>query len=234
MNTDDILISTRHLRRVYREGARVHTVLSDLDLDIRAGECVALLGRSGSGKSTLLNLLGGIDRPDEGSIVFDGQPLHALPERDLTLFRRVQVGFVYQFFNLIPTLTVAENVRLPLELNGVKAHEIGPRVMQELARVSLDARHRAFPDQLSGGEQQRVAIARALVHRPRLVLADEPTGNLDAESGQQILNILTDLSRQQGRALIIVTHSLAVAETADRILTLSDGRLTKAGTRIAW
>jgi len=234
MNNDDNLISTRQLRRVYREGARVHAVLSDVDLDIRAGECVALLGRSGSGKSTLLNLLGGIDRPDHGTIVFDGKPLHALPERDLTLFRRAHVGFVYQFFNLIPTLTVAENVRLPLELNGVKADAIGPRVMQELERVSLGDRHQAFPDQLSGGEQQRVAIARALIHRPRLVLADEPTGNLDAETGKQILDVLTDLSRQQGRALIIVTHSLAVAETANRILTLSDGRLTTAGTRIAW
>jgi len=234
MNNDDNLISTRQLRRVYREGARVHEVLSDVNLDIRAGECVALLGRSGSGKSTLLNLLGGIDRPDHGTIVFDGKPLHALPERDLTLFRRAHVGFVYQFFNLIPTLTVAENVRLPLELNGVKADAIGPRVMQELERVSLGDRHQAFPDQLSGGEQQRVAIARALIHRPRLVLADEPTGNLDAETGKQILDVLTDLSRQQGRALIIVTHSLAVAETANRILTLSDGRLTTAGTRIAW
>ncbi len=234
MNNDDNVISTRQLRRVYREGARVHAVLSDVNLDIRAGECVALLGRSGSGKSTLLNLLGGIDRPDHGTIVFGGKPLHALPERDLTLFRRAHVGFVYQFFNLIPTLTVAENVRLPLELNGVKADAIGPRVMQELERVGLGDRHRAFPDQLSGGEQQRVAIARALIHRPRLVLADEPTGNLDAETGQQILDVLTDPSRQQGRALIIVTHSLAVAETANRILTLSDGRLTTAGTRIAW
>ncbi len=234
MKNEDNLVSTRHLRRVYREGARVHRVLDDVNLDIRGGECVALLGRSGSGKSTLLNLLGGIDRPDDGTIFFDGSPLHCLPERDLTLFRRAHLGFVYQFFNLIPTLTVVENVRLPLELNGVRAHEIGLRVARELDRVGLGDRHPAFPDQLSGGEQQRVAIARALIHRPRLVLADEPTGNLDAETGQQILEMLADLSRQEGRALVIVTHSLAVAETADRILTLVDGRLTKAGTRIAW
>ncbi len=234
MNDDDHLMSTRHLRRVYREGDRVHRVLDDVNLDIRGGECLALLGRSGSGKSTLLNLLGGIDRPDEGTIVFQGRPLHSLPERELTLFRRAYLGFIYQFFNLIPTLTVAENVRLPLELNGIGTHEIGPRVARELDRVGLGDRHQAFPDQLSGGEQQRVAIARALIHRPRLVLADEPTGNLDAETGQQVLEMLTDLSRQEGRALVIVTHSLAVAETADRILTLSDGRITTAGTQIAW
>ncbi len=234
MNSEHNLVSTHHLRRVYREGARVHRVLDDVNLDIRGGECIALLGRSGSGKSTLLNLLGGIDRPDDGTVVFDGKPLHCLPERELTLFRREHLGFVYQFFNLIPTLTVAENVRLPLELNGVRANEIAPRVGRELDRVGLGDRHPAFPDQLSGGEQQRVAIARALIHRPRLVLADEPTGNLDAETGQQILGMLTDLSRPEGRALVIVTHSLAVAETADRILTLTDGRLTKAGTRIAW
>ncbi|MCU0971884.1 MAG: ABC transporter ATP-binding protein [Gammaproteobacteria bacterium] len=181
--SDHPLLEARQLARSYREGGAVRTVLHGADLRLDAGECVALLGRSGCGKSTLLNLLGGIDRPDAGTVTVDGIAMGDLEEPERTLFRRRHLGFVYQSFNLIPTLTTGENVGLPLELNGVPAAEAAPRIAAILEAVGLGDRAGAFPDQLSGGEQQRVAVARALVHRPRLVLADEPTGNLDAETG---------------------------------------------------
>ena len=209
-------------------------VLRDVALRIDAGECVALLGRSGCGKSTLLNLLGAIDRPDAGSVTVDGVALGSLTERERTLFRRRHLGFVYQAFNLIPTLTAVENVALPLELNGVTAGEALRQARDLLDTIGIGARADAFPDELSGGEQQRVAVARALVHRPRLVLADEPTGNLDAETGPQVLDLLRGLAAGSGGAQLIVTHSLAVARTADRILTLEDGLVREAGDRLAW
>jgi len=166
--------------------------------------------------------------------LIDGVVMGDLGEPARTLFRRRNLGFVYQSFNLIPTLTAGENVGLPLELNGVPAPEASRRVAEILAAVGLAARADAFPDQLSGGEQQRVAVARALVHRPRLVLADEPTGNLDAETGATVLALLRELQRRERQALLMVTHSLAVARVADRILTLADGVITDAGEGLAW
>jgi putative ABC transport system ATP-binding protein len=195
---------------------------------------VALLGRSGSGKSTLLNLLGGIDRPDRGRVVLRGEPISDYDERRRTLFRRRHVGYIYQAFNLIPTLTAQENVALPLELNGADPAAAAAGAAALLQQVGLGERSHAFPDQLSGGEQQRVAIARALVHRPALVLADEPTGNLDARSGRQVLDLLEQLFSEHGHGLLIVTHSLAVAERADRVLTLSEGRLSTSLEQLAW
>jgi putative ABC transport system ATP-binding protein len=228
------LLEARDLALAYREGGRVRPVLREVTLRIDAGECVALLGRSGCGKSTLLNLLGAIDRPDAGAVAIDGVILGTLTERERTLFRRRHLGFVYQAFNLVPTLTAVENVALPLELNGVPTPRACEQAAVLLDTIGVGDRRDAFPEELSGGEQQRVAVARALVHRPRLVLADEPTGNLDAETGPQVLGLLRELAQGTGGAQLIVTHSLAVARTADRILTLEDGVVREAGDRLAW
>ncbi len=190
---------------------------------------MAILGRSGSGKSTLLNLISGIDRPDRGSIEVDGREITQLAEPARTLFRREHIGFVYQFFNLIPTLDVEENVRLVLELNGVRGPEARRRSAAMLEQVGLADRSRSAVDKLSGGEQQRVAIARALVHEPSLLLADEPTGNLDDETARQVMPVLLSLARSRGAALLIVTHDTGLARSADRLLELRDGRLQASG-----
>lgn len=226
------LLQARGLCRGFREGERTRSVLQHADLDVARGEIVALLGRSGSGKSTLLNLLSGIDDPDAGTIVIDGVRLDGLAERQRTSFRRHRIGFIYQFFNLIPTLTVAENVCLPLELAGREHAEA--TAGQWLAQVGLAERAEAYPDRLSGGEQQRVAIARALVHEPVLVLADEPTGNLDAESGARVLALLQQLVRERSQTLILVTHARDVAAIADRVLRLEQGRLLAGDAASAW
>jgi len=210
-------------------------VLQGVEATLQPGECVALLGRSGSGKSTLLNLIAGIDRPDAGEVWLGDTPISRLAEPELTRLRRRRIGFVYQFFNLIPTLTTQENLALPLELNGLPAPEIERRSRAMLLAVGLEGRASSFPDQLSGGEQQRVAIARALVHQPPLVLADEPTGNLDQQAGEQVLELMFGLARRQAGCLLLVTHSLAVARRADRILTLRDGRLlSEQAGELAW
>jgi putative ABC transport system ATP-binding protein len=223
-----------HLSRGYRDGATVHPVITDASLQILSGECVALLGRSGSGKSTLLNLIGGIDKPDAGRVMVGQRDIGQLDEPDLTLFRRRTIGFIYQFYNLIPTLTAGENIALPLELNGGREQDITVQCRTILASIGLSNRADAFPDQLSGGEQQRIAVARALVHRPALVLADEPTGNLDQKAGERVLDLMFDLVRQERSSLLLVTHSLAVAEKADRIVTLQDGRLSEQDSGFAW
>ena len=215
------------LSKSYQEGDRTRVVLQNAHAEFARGEFVAILGRSGSGKSTLLNLISGIDRIDSGRIWLDGQDLTALDDRQRTLFRRRNIGFIFQFFNLIPTLTVLENVTLPLELNGVPQREARSRAEPLLDAVGLLDRTATFPDRLSGGEQQRVAIARALVHDPLLVLADEPTGNLDEETGQQTLALLDRLTRQAGKNLIMVTHSVEAAGYADRVLVLREGQLMK-------
>jgi putative ABC transport system ATP-binding protein len=201
-------------------------VLRDVNVAFTKGESVAILGKSGTGKSTLLNLISGVDRADAGTIWLDGCDLTALDEHQRTLFRRQNIGFVFQFFNLIPTLTVWENVALPLELNGATAAQTQSQTDSILDAVGLLDRRSTFPDRLSGGEQQRVAIARALVHDPLLVLADEPTGNLDEETGRQVIALLDRLTRQVDKNLILVTHSAEAAGHADRILYLRDGRLT--------
>jgi len=203
-------------------------VLQSADARIARGEFVAILGKSGSGKSTLLNLISGIDLTDDGTVWIDGRNLTSMSERERTLFRRRHIGFVFQFFNLIPTLTVLENVTLPLELGGTSRTEAEKRAEPLLSAVGLPDRLGAFPDRLSGGEQQRVAIARALVHDPLLVLADEPTGNLDEATGRQVLALLDDLTRQAGKNLIVVTHSREAASYADRVLLLREGKLAPA------
>lgn len=221
----DAFLRLENLSKSYQEGECLRVVLNGANADFAPGEFVAVLGQSGSGKSTMLNLISGIDRADSGAIWLDGQDLMALDERQRTLFRRRNIGFVFQFFNLIPTLTVLENVVLPLELNGVLTGEARRRAGPLLEAVGLLDRADTFPDRLSGGEQQRVALARALVHDPQLVLADEPTGNLDEETGQQVLALLDRLTRQTGKNLILVTHSVEAAAHADRILYLRDGKL---------
>jgi putative ABC transport system ATP-binding protein len=221
------LVELRGISKSYREGERERLVFREASLSIEPGEWVFLLGRSGSGKSTLLNLVSGIDLPDRGEVVVDGQVLNRQSERDRTLFRRNSIGFVFQFYNLIPTLTVEENVLLPLELTGDLTPELRERARDLLEQVGLADRAQSFPDRLSGGEQQRIAVARALVHRPKLVLADEPTGNLDAETGRQVLDLFQRLVRQTGATMVLVTHSSEVARLADRILTISDGLLVE-------
>lgn len=204
----------------YRSGEREQVVFRGLNATLRGGELTVLLGRSGTGKSTLLNLISGIDLPDSGEVRLDRACLNRLSERERTLFRRRNVGFVFQSFNLVPTLTVLENLRLPLELNGVRADDGMRRASEILERVGLLDRGWSFPDQLSGGEQQRVAIARALVHHPAVVLADEPTGNLDQETGAAVLHLLVELTREAGRTLIMVTHSPEAETYADSVLVL--------------
>ncbi|MCZ7544796.1 MAG: ABC transporter ATP-binding protein [Anaerolineae bacterium] len=212
-----------NLSKSYEEGGRARVVLQNASAACARGEFVAIVGKSGSGKSTLLNLISGIDRADTGSVWLAGQNLTALDERRRTLFRRHNIGFVFQFFNLIPTLTVWENVVMPLELIGAAARGDGLQNAEALLdAVGLLDRRDAFPDRLSGGEQQRVAIARALVHDPLLVLADEPTGNLDEETGEQVLALLDRLTRQAGKNLIMATHSAEAAAYADRVLCLRD------------
>jgi putative ABC transport system ATP-binding protein len=225
MNGNGSFVRLDGLSKSYQEGSQLRTVLTSADADFAQGEFVAILGKSGSGKSTLLNLISGIDLVDGGDIWVSGQQLTALDERQRTLFRRRNIGFVFQFFNLIPTLTVWENVVLPLELAGVDNGEASQRVATLLEAVGLLDRRETFPDRLSGGEQQRVAIARALAHDPLLVLADEPTGNLDEETGKQVMALLDRLTRQNGKNLVLVTHSNEAAAYADRILTLRDGKL---------
>jgi putative ABC transport system ATP-binding protein len=222
------------LSRSYQQGGQQQVVLDHASFDLARSETVALLGRSGSGKSTLLNLMSGIDRADSGRVLFEAQDLTALSEHQRTLFRRRHVGFIYQFFNLIPSLTAAENIALVAELNGVPALEALRKAELSLADIGLGEKCASYPAELSGGEQQRVAILRALIHEPALVLADEPTGNLDAASGQQMLDVLTALARRSHCAVLLVTHSLAVAKSADRILTLEKGRIEERSGDFAW
>ena len=222
------IIEFRHLSKSYREADQEHVVLDDVNGEIHEGEFIVLLGKSGSGKSTLLNLVSGIDAPSQGDILVDGQSLTGMSEDERTLFRRRQIGFVFQSFNLIPTLTVRDNLLLPLELTG--RLDDGNRTALETMLEELDMAHRIdyYPDRLSTGEQQRIAIARALVHNPSIILADEPTGNLDHETGQDVLNLLDRLVRRSGRTMIMVTHSREVIGRADRLMTIRDCRLEQS------
>ncbi len=221
-------IRFQHVTKQFDEADRPRRVLDDLNAVIARGEFVAVVGRSGSGKSTLLNLLAGLDRPTSGQVWIETACISRLPDRERTLFRREHVGFVFQFFNLIPTLTVMENVLLTAELSGWNENKAKTRGRHLLDGVGLLDRAGVFPDRLSGGEQQRIAIARALCADPEVILADEPTGNLDAETGSQVLDLLVRLARQDGKTLIMVTHSVEVANQADRILRLEHGRLLEA------
>jgi putative ABC transport system ATP-binding protein len=218
------VLSIRHLSKTF-SGPRSKTVLRDVSLDLAAGQHVAVMGESGIGKSTLLNLIAGLDKPDSGQVLLDGADLCALDDDALTVLRRRQMGFVFQAFHILPYLTVAQNVALPLALNKVADAEMPPRVAALLEAVGLGERGASLPRELSGGEMQRVAIARALVHRPRLVLADEPTGNLDPDSAQQVLRLLRDCVKGEGAAGILVTHSAAAAQSADRVYVLTQDGL---------
>jgi putative ABC transport system ATP-binding protein len=220
-------VELRQLSKTYREGEAERVVLRDVSLTIASGEIVVLVGRSGSGKSTLLNLIAGIDRPTAGTVAVNGTDLTALDEQARTRFRRRHIGFVFQFFNLIPLLTVEENLLLPLDLNG-RADAAGvARARALLERVGLAGRGDSFPERLSGGEQQRVAIARALIHEPALILADEPTGNLDADTAAGVLDLLDTLARETGRTVLMATHSREVMGVADRIFTIQRAALTE-------
>jgi putative ABC transport system ATP-binding protein len=227
MVSNNQLIRFEHVTKQFQEGDQRRTVLADLTATIHRGEFVAMVGRSGSGKSTLLNLLAGLDQPTTGEIWIGDTRISALNDRDRTLFRRDHIGFVFQFFNLIPTLTVRENVLLTAELNGWKENDANAQANKLLDAVGLLDRANVFPDKLSGGEQQRVAIARALCANPALVLADEPTGNLDADTGASVLALLMRLAREQGNTMIMVTHSPDVAALADRVLKLDHGKLVE-------
>ncbi len=215
----------RGLTKGYREGEQERAVLRGLDFSIRAGEFVVLLGRSGSGKSTLLNLISGIDQPTEGEVIVGETNLTRLSEQDRTLFRREHIGFVFQSFNLIPTLTVAENILLPLELNGRMGEAEQKQALAFLDQVGLADRADSFPDRLSGGEQQRVAIARALAHDPLLLLADEPTGNLDYQTGLQVMQLIHDLIHRAQKTILVVTHDRDLIDLADRVVRLHAGTL---------
>lgn len=200
-------------------------ILDAIDLSVAAGEFTVVTGRSGSGKSTLLNLIGGLDRASSGEIEILGRNIEQLPDRELSLLRRRHLGFVFQFFNLIPTLTIAENIELPLALNGRNAKDARARSTEVLTELELEHCASRLPDELSGGEQQRAAIGRAIVHRPALVLADEPTGNLDLETARGVIHLLDDMCRHYGATLIMATHAPEVMGRADRVLTIRNARL---------
>jgi putative ABC transport system ATP-binding protein len=219
------LLILKKLCRSFREGGREHRVLDGVDGQFASGESVAIIGRSGSGKSTLLNVISGIDHADSGSVELDGREVSSLAEPERTRFRRRHIGFIYQFFNLVPTLNAEENIRLVLELNGVRGAEARRRSAAMLGEVGLGDRLSSAIDTFSGGEQQRVAIARALVHEPQLLLADEPTGNLDEETARQVFPLVLSLVRKRGAMLMLVTHDRALAATADRTVVMRDGRL---------
>ena len=225
---DEIEVSIRSVSRSFPEGDQLHSVLRNVNAELIRGETVSIKGRSGSGKSTLLNVISGIDRPDSGEIEIAGVNITALSERNRTLFRRKHIGFVYQAFNLVSTLTVEDNVRLVLELNGVSEPEAAERIEELLALVELEDRKRSYPDILSGGEQQRVAIARALAHKPPLLLADEPTGNLDDKTTDSVLELLSRLVGDAGGTMIVATHSARVTSFCERALELRDGELVAA------
>ena len=227
----EALIQLDRVSKTYREGRAERRVLEEVSVSIAAGEIAVIVGRSGSGKSTLLNLLAGFDEPSGGRVVVAGRELAGLSERERALFRRRSLGFVFQLFNLIPTLTVEENLLLPLELAGRVAEEDRERALELLARVGLADRRKTFPDRLSGGEKQRVAVARALAHDPELVIADEPTGNLDLDTGLDVLRLLDELVRSRGTTLVMATHAPEVVGLADRLFTIEAGHLREMDTK---
>ena len=219
------MIRISDLHKTFRAGGRALPVLRGVDLHVRRGEFAALVGRSGSGKSTLLNLVAGLDLPDSGSIQVDGTDVAALDDRERTLFRRDSIGIVFQFFNLIPALSALDNVGLPAMLAGRRRGDVEERALELLARFGLDDRAGDFPDQLSGGEQQRVAVARALVNDPAVVLADEPTGNLDSVNAERTLDLLAGLVAAEGQTILMATHDPVAAARAGRTVVLLEGRI---------
>ena len=219
------LIQAENLTKIYGSGDTAVTALGHVNLKVETGEFVAVMGPSGCGKSTLLHLLGGLDRPSEGGVSIDGTAIADMKDDDLTKLRRRKMGFIFQFFNLIPVLNAVENASLPVTLDGVKPPEAKKRAAEWLTRFGLGDRLISRPDQLSGGQQQRVAVARALVAEPALILADEPTGNLDTRSGDEIAALLRQVTKEYGRTVVMVTHDPRIAAYADRIIFLKDGKI---------
>jgi putative ABC transport system ATP-binding protein len=228
MNTNNILIRCREVTKQYKKGETLVTPLESLDLDIPRGEYLAMMGPSGSGKTTLLNLLSGIDQPTSGTIEFDGVEIQRLPRRKLAAWRAHHVGYIFQLYHLVPVLTAFENVELPLLLDEMSRRDRQERVEAALSLVALADRMHHFPRELSGGQEQRVAIARALVADPELLVADEPTGDLDREAADAILGLLQTLAREQKKTIVMVTHDPKAAEAAGRTLHLEKGRLLEA------
>ncbi len=225
------MIELKNVSRTYLHGAREIQALRDVSLSIQAGEFLSVMGPSGSGKSTLLNLIGGLDQPSSGAIYIDGSPLHGISDDELTLIRRRRVGFIFQFFNLLPILTAAENVGLPLLLEGIPYSKVKPRAETLLQKVGLERRTEHRPEQLSGGEMQRVAIARALVTNPAVLLADEPTGNLDSHTSEEIFHLLKGL-HNEGQTIVMVTHDTKAAAIGTRLITLRDGSIAEDSANV--
>jgi putative ABC transport system ATP-binding protein len=223
----DVIIDIFQVTKVYGTGAQATRALNGTSLKVAHGEFVSLMGPSGSGKTTLLNLIAGLDVPDSGKVVFDDVDLSTLADHQLADLRLQRIGFVFQGFNLVPVLTVEQNVAWPLEFSGYARKEVRQRTADALARVGVEGRERRYPAELSGGEQQRVAIARAIATGPRVLLADEPTGNLDSQTGQSILDLLRHLNETQGVTVVMVTHNVFAATYGDRTLELQDGRIIR-------
>jgi ABC-type lipoprotein export system ATPase subunit len=221
------MIELKNVTRRYQQGENAVLALDDVSLRIEPEEFVAVTGESGSGKSTFLHLIGGLDRPDGGEVLVNGVALHTASDKELTRYRAHDLGIVFQFFNLLPTLNVLENVCVPLEFQGVKFSEATKRAREMLKLVGMEKREHHFVHQLSGGEMQRTAIARALVHRPKVLLADEPTGNLDAANADKVLEIFRRIVEERLTTLVVVTHSTEVAETAERRIHLRDGKVVE-------
>ncbi len=220
------ILETKDLRKTYGSGATEVRALDGVNLTVENGEFVAIVGTSGSGKSTLLHMLGGLDRPTSGSVTVDGKNIFELKDEELTIFRRRKIGFVFQSFNLVPVLNAYENIVLPIQLDGRKVEEAF--IDQIVKTLGLDGRLNALPNQLSGGQQQRVAIARALASAPAMILADEPTGNLDSKTSQDVLGLLKVTSQKFSQTIVMITHNEEIAQLADRIIRIEDGRIVKA------
>ena len=218
------ILRVEHLSKIYGKGENEVRALDDVSFSVEKGQFVAIIGPSGSGKSTLLHILGGVDRPTSGKVFLEGQNVFAQNEDQLAIFRRRQVGLIYQFYNLIPVLNVTENITLPVLMDGRKVNQ--ERLADLLTTLALKGREKHLPNQLSGGQQQRVSIGRALMNSPAVVLADEPTGNLDSKNSQEIVELLKLSNRQYGQTLIIITHDENIALQADRIITIEDGKIT--------
>lgn len=221
------ILKVENLTKTYGSGENLVNAVDDVSFSVEKGEFVAIVGASGSGKSTLLHLIGGVDRPTSGKIFVDGNDISKMNDDKLAVFRRRQVGIVYQFYNLIPILTVEENITLPCDLDGRGVDR--ERLERILDSFGLRARRKHLPNQLSGGQQQRTSIARALINNPSLVLADEPTGNLDSKSSEEVMSMLKMCNQSYGQTVIMITHNLDIAKQADRIITISDGKIVEEG-----
>lgn len=218
------LIEVKNLNKIYGSGEAEVKALKNINLNIEQGEFVAIVGQSGSGKSTLLHLIGGVDIPSSGEVIIDGKNIYKLKEKELSILRRRKLGFIFQFFNLIPVLTAQENIEMPVLLDNEK---IDKKYMNELLRIlGLEERKNHYPSQLSGGQQQRVSIGRALANKPSIILADEPTGNLDSKNSKEVLELLKYCAKKYNQTLILITHDINIAKSADRVITIEDGEIT--------